>query len=104
MEVRLKRLFSGWVVVLLMALPSLAQEAEARRILEEVERRQAAITSEVAEIHMEIIDTRGRVRSRTMDVRSKQDADGWNRSLVVFSHPADIRGDGAAHHRNQSWR
>jgi len=42
---------------------------------------------------MEIVDERGRTRTRAMDLRTKLD-DGQTKSILVFTGPADIRGMG----------
>jgi 2,4-dienoyl-CoA reductase-like NADH-dependent reductase (Old Yellow Enzyme family) len=71
-----------------------SSDAEAQRILEEVERRQEAVKNESATIHMQIVDAKGRTRSRTMQVRTKVDAEGIAKSMLRFSDPGDIRGLG----------
>lgn len=84
------------LVLATLALPSSAQpqDAEARRIFEEVEARQDDISSEAVVLDMDIVDDRGRTRSRRLRTFSRIDDDGDTRSLIVFEAPADIRGMG----------
>jgi outer membrane lipoprotein-sorting protein len=71
-----------------------AQAQSAQEVFEEVERRQKLVQNERAEIEMVIEDSRGRTRSRSMQVLTKVGSDGRQRSLLVFTGPADIRGTG----------
>lgn len=80
------------VWVLALAPAALAQSA--REIFEEVERRQRLVHNERAEIEMRIEDARGRTRSRSMTVYTRVGDDDRQRSLLVFTAPADIRGTG----------
>ena len=77
---------------LALALPARAQSAQ--EIFEEVERRQDQVRAEEARIRMEIVDAKGRARTREMTVYGEVDRDDRQRSLVVFTGPADIRGTG----------
>jgi outer membrane lipoprotein-sorting protein len=77
---------------LLLAPVLHAQTAE--EIFREVERRQKLVQNEEARIDMEIVDARGRTRSRAMQVYTKVGNDDRRRSLLVFTGPADIRGTG----------
>lgn len=70
-----------------------AAQPTAADVFDEVERRQNLVTSESASLQMEIVDERGRTRTRSMDLRTKLD-DGRNKSILVFTGPADIRGMG----------
>lgn len=79
---------------LLLALPLLAHAQSAREVFDEVERRQRLVRDEKAAIEMEIVDERGRTRSRAMEVFTKIGEDERARSLLVFTAPADIRGMG----------
>ncbi len=81
-------------LLLLVLLPIAAQAQSAEDVFEEVERRQNLVADEQAEIEMEIEDARGRTRSRAMRTYTKVGADDRQRSLVVFTGPADIRGMG----------
>lgn len=81
-------------VLLLFALPAAAQGPTAREIFEEVDRRQKRVTSEQAEVRMEIVDARGRARTRQLQTFTKVGDDGRSRALLVFTGPADIRGTG----------
>jgi hypothetical protein len=76
-----------------LAQPAPASPTDADGIFREVDRRQDLVASERATIRMEIEDKKGRVRSRTMDLATKQDGDD-QRSILLFSAPADIRGTG----------
>ncbi len=78
--------------LLLLPLAAPAQTT-ADDVFEEVERRQNLVETESASIRMEIVDERGRTRTRSLDVRSKTDGDRL-RSILVFTGPADIRGTG----------
>jgi outer membrane lipoprotein-sorting protein len=80
------------LLALLLAPAALAQTA--REVFEEVDRRQKLVQTERADLQMEIVDARGRTRSRQMQVYTKVDADDRQRSLLVFTGPADIRGTG----------
>jgi hypothetical protein len=59
-----------------------------------VDRRQRAVASQRADVRMEIVDERGRTRTREMLMLSKRGADDRTRALVVFTAPADVRGTG----------
>ena len=72
---------------------ALAQPQDAHAIFEEIERRQKAVTDETSLIQMEIVDPKGRTRTREMTVYTQTDGDA-TRSLLVFSEPADVRGMG----------
>ena len=76
-----------------LAQPTTAQPQDARAIFEEIERRQEQVTDETALIQMEIVDPRGRTRTREMTVYTQTGGDA-TRSLLVFSGPADVRGTG----------
>lgn len=78
----------------LLLLPFAVHGQSAADVFDEVERRQRLVTSESASISMEIVDERGRTRTRAMDVRTKVGEDGRSKSLLVFTSPADIRGTG----------
>ncbi|MEM8559204.1 MAG: outer membrane lipoprotein-sorting protein, partial [Bacteroidota bacterium] len=81
--------------VLLLAVPAVAQPTDdADAIFEEVDRRQRLLDSEASTVRMEIIDPRGRTRTRTMELRTKVGRDDKTQSIVVFTEPADIRGLG----------
>jgi outer membrane lipoprotein-sorting protein len=80
--------------VLLVLLPLGAVAQDAKEVFREVERRQNLVKNEEAAIRMDIIDERGRTRSRSMTVYTKVGADDRAKSLVVFTAPADIRGMG----------
>ena len=83
------------LLALLLALSPLAAFAQsASDVFDEVERRQNLITSEAASIRMEIVDERGRTRTRSMDLRTKVGDDDRAKSILVFTGPADIRGTG----------
>ena len=82
------------LLALLLALAPLSALAQsASDVFDEVERRQNLVTSESASIRMEIVDERGRTRTRSMDLRTKLDGDR-TKSILVFTGPADIRGTG----------
>jgi outer membrane lipoprotein-sorting protein len=83
------------LAALLFFLLPLAAAAQptASDVFDEVERRQNLVTSESASLQMEIVDERGRTRTRSMDLRTKLD-DGQTKSILVFTGPADIRGTG----------
>ena len=77
----------------LLILPSsFAQSAES--IFREVDRRQRQVQSQRAEIDMEIVDDRGRVRSSSMILLTKIGDGDTFKALVVFTAPEDIRGTG----------
>jgi outer membrane lipoprotein-sorting protein len=80
------------LLLALLPLAALAQPS-ASDVFDEVERRQNLVTSESAALRMEIVDERGRARTRSMDLRTKL-ADGRTKSILVFTGPADIRGMG----------
>jgi outer membrane lipoprotein-sorting protein len=81
--------------LLLLILPlAVAAQPSASEVFEEVERRQNLVTSESASLRMEIVDERGRTRTRAMDLRTKVDGDDRAKSILVFTGPADIRGMG----------
>jgi len=81
------------VLAAIIAAPAFGQ-ADAREVFEEVERRQKLVTNERAELEMRIEDSRGRTRTRSMEVFTKVGSDDRQRSLLVFTGPADIRGTG----------
>jgi outer membrane lipoprotein-sorting protein len=81
-------------LLLALLLPLAAHAQSASDVFDEVERRQKLVTTEAAAIQMEIVDERGRTRTRAMDVRTKVGGDGRAKSLLVFTSPADIRGTG----------
>ncbi|MGI9174115.1 MAG: outer membrane lipoprotein-sorting protein [Rhodothermales bacterium] len=76
-----------------LAQPTAAQPQDARAIFEEVEQRQEQVTDETAQIQMEIVDPKGRTRTREMTIYTQSTGDA-TRSLLVFSAPADVRGMG----------
>ncbi|MEM1044057.1 MAG: outer membrane lipoprotein-sorting protein [Bacteroidota bacterium] len=78
--------------LLLFVFPAQAQTS-ASDVFEEVERRQDLVDTESASIRMEIVDERGRTRTRALDLRSKTDGERL-KSILVFTGPADIRGTG----------
>jgi len=82
------------LALLMAALAPSASAQSAREVFEEVDRRQKLVQTEQAEIQMEIVDARGRKRSRQMQVYTKVGTDSRQRSLLVFTGPADIRGTG----------
>jgi len=83
--------------VLFAAAPAIAQqevdEEEAREVYEELDRRQRAVVYETATLNMRIVDQRGRVRERNLDLWSFSEGDE-RKSLVRFNTPADVRGTG----------
>jgi outer membrane lipoprotein-sorting protein len=83
--------------VLLLAAALLAPAAaaqSAQEVFDEVERRQRLVQNEQAELEMRIEDSRGRARTRSMQVFTKVGDDDRQRSLLVFTGPGDIRGTG----------
>ena len=84
----------SFLLLALLIVPFAARGQSAADVFDEVERRQRLVTSESSSIRMEIVDERGRTRTRAMDVRSKIGDDGRSKSLLVFTDPADIRGTG----------
>ncbi|MEM6784999.1 MAG: outer membrane lipoprotein-sorting protein [Bacteroidota bacterium] len=83
------------LLLLAFAAPVFAQPTEdADAIFEEVDRRQRLLDSEASTVRMEIVDPRGRTRTRTMELRTKVGGDDLTKSIVVFTEPADIRGLG----------
>ncbi len=81
------------LLLFLLPLAALAQTS-ASDVFREVERRQNLVTSEAASIRMEIVDERGRTRTRSMDLRTKLGSGDRAKSIIVFTGPADIRGTG----------
>lgn len=81
------------LLLFLLPLAAVAQSS-ASDIFDEVERRQNLVTSESASLRMEIVDERGRTRTRSMDLRTKVGGDDRAKSILVFTGPADIRGMG----------
>ncbi|MDX1530783.1 MAG: outer membrane lipoprotein-sorting protein, partial [Rhodothermales bacterium] len=84
-------------LALLLPFGAVAPQATAQtasEVFEEVERRQKLVANEEAAIRMEIVDERGRTRTRQMRTYTKVGADDRAKSLVVFTGPADIRGMG----------
>jgi len=80
--------------LVLFLLPAAAvAQTTASDVFDEVERRQNLVSTESASLQMEIVDERGRTRTRSMDLRTKLD-DGRTKSILVFTGPADIRGMG----------
>ena len=83
------------LLVLLFLFPlAAAAQPSASDVFDEVERRQNLVTSESAALRMEIVDERGRIRTRSMDLRTKISSDDRAKSSLVFTGPADIRGMG----------
>ena len=77
----------------LLIAPFVASQS-AESIFREVDRRQRQVPSQRAEVHMEIVDDRGRARSSSMILLTKiGDVDTF-KALVVFTAPEDIRGTG----------
>lgn len=81
------------LVFLLVLNPVLAQDNRAEAIYDELENRRKAITYETSTLEMRIIDSRERVRRRTMKMYS-YNSGGISNSLIVFEAPADVRGTG----------
>ena len=79
---------------LLFLFPLAASAQSAHDVFDEVERRQKLVSSESASLRMEIVDERGRTRTRAMDIRTKVGDDDRAKSILVFTSPADIRGMG----------
>jgi len=71
----------------------ITDEDEARAIFENVDDRRSSISTETAEMSMEITDSRNRTRSRTMQFWSKIEGDDTY-SLIIFSAPGNVRGTG----------
>lgn len=71
----------------------ITSEEEARAIFENVDDRRSSISTETAEMSMEITDSRNRTRSRTMQFWSKIEGDDTH-SLIIFSAPGNVRGTG----------
>lgn len=69
----------------------ITDESEARAIFEEVEDRRSSISTETATMEMVITDSRGRTRSRTMQMWSQTEGEN-SRSLIVFSSPGNVSG------------
>ncbi len=91
----MSRLLRLPALVLLGLLPLAAHaQPSASDVFDEVERRQNLVRTEAASIRMEIVDERGRTRTRALDVRTKVGGDDRLRSILVFTGPADIRGLG----------
>ncbi len=90
------RLLRSSALPFLLALLPLASHAQttASEVFDEVERRQNLVGTESASIRMEIVDERGRTRTRSLDVRTKRGGDDRLKSILVFTGPADIRGTG----------
>ncbi|MCH8524834.1 MAG: outer membrane lipoprotein-sorting protein [Balneolales bacterium] len=94
-------LLMGLVFLVLLlttsAIPAIAQqdvdEEEARRVYEELDRRLGSVVYETATLNMRIVDNRGRVRERNLDLWSFSEGEE-RRSLVRFNAPADVRGTG----------
>jgi len=82
------------LLTLLFLFPLAASAQSAQDIFDEVERRQKLVSSESASLRMEIVDERGRTRTRAMDIRTKVGDDDRAKSILVFTSPADIRGMG----------
>lgn len=81
-------------LLLFFLLPlAAAAQPTASDVFDEVERRQNLVSTESAALQMEIVDERGRTRTRSMDLRTKLDG-GRTKSILVFTGPADIRGMG----------
>jgi len=71
--------------------PTHAQSTNVETILDEVEKRSSAVTWEQSQITMEIINNKGKVRSRT--IKSFQfNGDDEFKSLVYFEAPANVEG------------
>jgi hypothetical protein len=70
-----------------------ADDPEARKIFEEVDRRRDQITYEQADLEMIIYDSRDRTRNRHIRSYSFNDGDASN-SLLIFEEPANVRGTG----------
>jgi len=82
-------------VLFLFLLPfAAAAQPTASEVFDEVERRQNLVTTESASLQMEIVDERGRTRTRSMDLRTKLGGDDRTKSILIFTGPADIRGMG----------
>ncbi len=69
------------------------EDERAREIFEKLDERRTAITYETSTLEMKIIDSRERVRTRTMRTYSFSE-DEATKSLTVFESPADVRGTG----------
>ncbi|MCH8556598.1 MAG: outer membrane lipoprotein-sorting protein [Balneolia bacterium] len=68
-------------------------DERAREIFEKLDERRSAITYETSTLEMRIIDSRERVRNRSMRMYSFDDGTN-SKSLTVFESPADVRGTG----------
>ena len=88
-------LLAGLVLFAGLLSTATAQDSakEAKRIFEEVERRQKLVQDEKASVEMTITNSKGQTRKRAMTLYTKVDG-GKTKSLVVFTAPADIRGMG----------
>lgn len=74
--------------------PTAEAQSDARAIFEEVDRRQKLVRNEEATLRMEIVDPRGRTRTRDMQTFTQVTDDDRTRALLLFTGPADIRGTG----------
>jgi hypothetical protein len=89
-----------FIFSLLISLPliSVAQERitdeeEAREVFSELDTRRSSIDSEMSLLNMEIINSSGRSRSRTMQSWTRNEDDGSD-NLIVFTDPGNVRGTG----------
>lgn len=85
--------FSAFLLIGLMPLDGFGQSQSDRgkEIFEEVDNRRAKITYEQADMKMVIYDSKGRTRTRELKSYN-YDADGSEKSLLVFEAPANVKG------------
>jgi len=65
----------------------------AQEVFDKFDERRRAITYETSTLEMQIIDSRERVRNRSMKMYS-YNKESVSKSLTVFEQPADVRGTG----------
>jgi hypothetical protein len=88
---------SGLLLVLIsltstvLIAQSVSDDPKARAVFEELDRRRNKIQYEQSDMLMRIVDSRDRVRERSMQFFS-HNSDQKSESLVIFSDPADVRG------------
>lgn len=80
-----------FLTLMVPAMLSAQSSDRAKELFEEVESRRNKITYETSTLNMNIVDPQGKTRERVIESYT-YDADGSEKSLLIFKEPASVRG------------
>jgi len=99
------------LTTILVVLPALCLGATAREIVErgrELNRTERKWTDRTQKLKLQIVDRRGGVREREIELTQKKYEDDKSKTILFFNAPAEIKGSGFLqwvdpHAQNQQW-